>query len=333
MVNTRIRIKAFNVRFIFATIAVLTSELTIPQVAISANSRPALANPISKSWAVRSGNITLMTFSLISRNGRLIGIWRQPSSYNLTGEHIAGVKGPPISRAARSVSSIGHKVSMVFTSPFAHGKDDEFVIVDVGHGGATLRWNAYSDVTFNMSVISPRALWHEWEPSKNYKLGVIRPVNSELAMMFEDDQTARRAPDKIDWNTLRLADSRRRSRTQELLDQKQLSSGTDYYHAAYIFQHGYTPNDYLKAHVLALVAVSRGYDASWIAAATLDRYLQSIDRPQILGTQYRQQGKLYTQEPFDRSLLSDVERQALHVPNLESQENQKQILNQPLIKK
>lgn len=47
-------------------------------------------------------------------------------------------------------------------------------------------------------------------------------------------------------------------------------------------------------------------DAAWIAAATLDRYLQSIGQKQVYGTQYRtpHDGPT-TQEPYDRALISD----------------------------
>ena len=39
------------------------------------------------------------------------------------------------------------------------------------------------------------------------------------------------------------------------------------------------------AHTLAMVAVARGdADARWIGAATLDRYLQAIGRPQVYRT-------------------------------------------------
>jgi hypothetical protein len=54
-----------------------------------------------------------------------------------------------------------------------------------------------------------------------------------------------------------------------------------------VFQHGRDADDYLLAHILAVQAVVKG-DASskWIAAATLDRYLQAIGHPQVFGTQY-----------------------------------------------
>ena len=42
---------------------------------------------------------------------------------------------------------------------------------------------------------------------------------------------------------------------------------------------------------LALAAMEKGDAAArWIAAATLDRYLQKVQQPQVFGTQYRWDG-------------------------------------------
>ncbi len=42
------------------------------------------------------------------------------------------------------------------------------------------------------------------------------------------------------------------------------------------------PDDYLLAHTLAMIAVAKGDEGSlWIGTATLDRYLQSVGKPQI----------------------------------------------------
>ena len=104
-----------------------------------------------------------------------------------------------------------------------------------------------------------------------------------------------------------------------------LQSGDDYLHAAFVFQHGAKPDDYLKAHLLAMVAVARGQPAAlWIGSATLDRYLQSIGQPQVLGTQFKvsQDGKA-SQDPYARDLLSDSLRQALRVPTPADQEEQR----------
>lgn len=153
------------------------------------------------------------------------------------------------------------------------------------------------------------------------------PSNSEMTAIFDADQKARQGPD-IDWATVGPQDETRRKRTQTLLDAGALRSGDDFSHAAFIFQHGASPDDYLKAHLLATIAVARGNaGATWIAAATLDRYLQNIGKPQILGTQFHtgSDGRT-TQEPFNRSLASDALRGALGVPPIAEQEQRRKSL-------
>ncbi|MDR6116775.1 MULTISPECIES: hypothetical protein [unclassified Sphingomonas] len=149
--------------------------------------------------------------------------------------------------------------------------------------------------------------------------------NQEMTAIFAADQAARDHPAAIDWKVLLPADKARRAQTQALLDAGKLSSADDFYHAAYVFQHGDEAEDCLKAHALAVVAVARGKrEATWIAAATLDRYLQRIGQPQIYGTQFlRPPGQKWTQEPYRRDLLSDSVRQASGVPPLAAQEGQR----------
>ncbi|MDQ0248567.1 hypothetical protein J2W22_000614 [Sphingomonas kyeonggiensis] len=153
-----------------------------------------------------------------------------------------------------------------------------------------------------------------------------RTTNAEMTAIFDADQAAREHPASIDWTVLDAADRERRTRTQTLLDGGKLDSADDFYHAAYVFQHGDDPEDFLKAHALAIVAVARGrQDATWIAAATLDRYLQRIGQPQIYGTQFTHPPKQkWTQEPYRRDLLSDALRKASGVPPLADQEKQRE---------
>jgi hypothetical protein len=57
-----------------------------------------------------------------------------------------------------------------------------------------------------------------------------------------------------------------------------------------ILQHGSTPEDYLLAHEFCVVAIIKGKNdqaARWLAAASEDRFLMSLDRPQRFATQYR----------------------------------------------
>ena len=83
-----------------------------------------------------------------------------------------------------------------------------------------------------------------------------------------------------------------------------------------------------KAHALALLAVSRGKkSATWIAAATLDRYLMAIGQPQIYGTQFTKRDDGWSQEPYQRELLSDALREASSVPPIAQQERQRSALS------
>jgi hypothetical protein len=121
------------------------------------------------------------------------------------------------------------------------------------------------------------------------------------------------------------SDEQHRIAVRQLLKDGKLHTGEDFNKAAFIFQHGGTPGDYLLAHTLAVVAIARGdSSAIWIASATLDRYLMSIKQPQIYGTQYSWNNQdPTTQDPYNRELISDPLRQALHVPTLAEQETRR----------
>ena len=156
--------------------------------------------------------------------------------------------------------------------------------------------------------------------------------NAELANMFSEDQAIRDEISKRGgWTNVKddkafltrwhTEDAARLDRTQRLLEAGALKSGLDFYRAAFIFQHGKRPEDYLKAHHLAVIAISKGYDARWISAATLDRYLQATDKKQIYGTQSRaNEAGDYVREPVELGIVSDAERAELNVPALTDEE-------------
>ena len=148
------------------------------------------------------------------------------------------------------------------------------------------------------------------------------PATTEMARMFEADQAIRTGirpeqyRDRAFVARMIAEDEARLARTGELLQQGKLTTADDLYHAAFIFQHGHGPDEYLRAHSLAMAAMALGRkDASWIAAATLDRYLQAIGQKQIYGTQYMNAPKTGpTMEPYDRGLIPDGLRAMLGVP-------------------
>jgi hypothetical protein len=136
----------------------------------------------------------------------------------------------------------------------------------------------------------------------------------------------------------------RRAEVRKLLEEGKFSSGEDFSDAALIFQHGRTAEEFLFAHVLAVEALTRAGSADkWLAAATLDRYLQAVNRPQIFGTQYpgdKAAGNTpkpqvdphvlniqRTQQPYDAKLLPDSVRQGFCVPDVSQQEKNLAIFN------
>ena len=149
--------------------------------------------------------------------------------------------------------------------------------------------------------------------------------NQEMTAIFDADQADRKDMAKVNWPVVGPRDEARRLRTTELLNAGKLQTGNDFYHAAFIFQHGSRPNDFLLAHTFAVIAAARGRShATWIAAATLDRYLMKIGQKQIYGTQLTTANNgPPTQEPYDRTLVSDALRAALRVPSLQAQEQQR----------
>jgi hypothetical protein len=127
---------------------------------------------------------------------------------------------------------------------------------------------------------------------------------------------------------------------KSMMEAGQITSGGDFLEAAFIFQHGDNADDCLFAHILAMDAMVRGSaTARWIAAATLDRYLQFIKQPQIFGTQYNMDqthpvlaaGARFpfgrTLEPYSDSLLSDSVRTDFCVPTLAQQKQNVAMFN------
>lgn len=164
----------------------------------------------------------------------------------------------------------------------------------------------------------------DWDKTKSYS-GDIVISSPEMQRIFEEDQKVRQPGIKIDWAAVSKSDAERREATRKLLNDGKLHTGEDFERAAFLFQHGSVANDYLLAHILAMIAVKKGQDSAlWISSATLDRYLHSIHQPQIFGTQYlTRPNEPTTQDPYDRALISDALRRQLGIPSQAAQDEQR----------
>ncbi len=124
--------------------------------------------------------------------------------------------------------------------------------------------------------------------SCNFQNGIAQKIildNQELIEIFKSDQSDR--TQHIDWNIIQKNDSLREARVYELLDSNKVRTSTDYNYAALIFHHGEDSIAYEMA--LKLMRKSIELDSTrnkWFLAVITDRYLLSINKPQIYGTQY-----------------------------------------------
>lgn len=141
-------------------------------------------------------------------------------------------------------------------------------------------------------------------------INVFAQDNVVLKKMYEEDQKAREA-EHINWKELTKQDSVRRSIVKSMIKQNVLSTSNDYYHAAMVFQHGKDSTSYKLAWDYSLKAAmmdSTNTNARWLSAASYDRYLISIGKPQVYGTQFIILDKKYYLQEIDTTKVTDLER-------------------------
>jgi hypothetical protein len=283
-------------------------------------------NSLQGHWALLDGDTILMRLDVALKAEDCQATLLRPAVVSFTGEVMEIEAGSLLSLQSDAAAAIRDGLSFQFER--RDGSQFEICILTAGQSGAALEIpGALADRVHLSRLDQPDELQSFREGV--YKLPLWRPTNAEMTSIFMADQADRADSANIDWAVVAPRDAERLQRTEALLDEGQLRSGDDYWHAAYIFQHGGTAQDHLKAHLLATVAVARGKpEGLWIASASLDRYLQNIGQPQVLGTQFiTPETGTTTQEPYDRNLVSDALRVALGVPALVVQEQQRRELD------
>ena len=147
-------------------------------------------------------------------------------------------------------------------------------------------------------------------------------MNAELLSLYTADRQERvhqPAANTPGYQAMRARDLARRTRVREIAAAGELPAAEDYYHAAWIMNHGDTPDDARHAHQLALRSSELGHrPARWLAAASYDRGQMYQGRPQKYGTNYFFDGRgdrLWEVDPA----TTDEERAAWDVPPLAEQ--------------
>ena len=282
-------------------------------------------------WAVRTVGHTYAILS-VDHDVRASGGWRatltRPQDSYVAAGGLVGHLGSSIAtRRLRPISEAPEVLRLAYADPDPDETTDVLRLTPLAPGKLLLTYEGGFELLFDRARPG-EAVATDWDGEAEVPLIQLWPDNAEMAALFEKDQADRTPPPgkAIDWSVVGPADVARRARAQAFLDAGALHSGADYFRAAFLFQHGKGADDYLKAHALAVAAAARGYrDASWIAAASLDRYLRSIGRPQVFGTQFKFGADgAASQDPYDRALLSDGLRAAAGVPSLALQQKQRE---------
>lgn len=160
------------------------------------------------------------------------------------------------------------------------------------------------------------------------------PDNEVVSRLFREDQSDRQPRDgqMMEGSLLRQRDEARRAKLMEIYTADGLTTGTDYFHAAFLMQHGGDTASYQLAHEFSLAALALGHEhAGWIAAATYDRMLRSLGRPQRFGTQFQadRQGGPLTLYATDGEVRDSL-RTALKMPSLATSKASAAVMAQQL---
>ncbi|WP_277970258.1 hypothetical protein [Sphingomonas echinoides] len=285
---------------------------------------PAVAADPVGDWALRAGATTLMLVEVNRTPSGWKAVWNQPTAYVVSptrGEEFCNVAGPVVRREtsrARNLPDGG--IEFRFPPAQPGWPSDRITVRPHDDGTARMVWTAFAGTPYRLTRVETAAALGPWNISRTYKADLERASDPEVTAIYQADQAARSGGSQIDWSKVAAGDATRRARMRVLLAEDHVASGDDYEHAAFIFQHGDRPEDYLLAHALAVIATARGSrNGAWIAAASLDRYLASIGKPQIYGTQFFPGTVGVTQGPYARDILSDAIREANNVSPLRDQ--------------
>lgn len=142
--------------------------------------------------------------------------------------------------------------------------------------------------------------------------------SNELSSLVIDDQADREKwgiMSKDDLNNVVLRDRMRRMRVGEIFGEGCLKTAADYVAASLIYQHGDVPEHYYQAFIWAGRAVALGdEEQKKLEALTIDRYLVSIGKKQLFGSQFfasEASGWCYCLQPVESSFPDDLRKNYL----------------------
>lgn len=142
--------------------------------------------------------------------------------------------------------------------------------------------------------------------------------SKELSSLVTDDQSDREkwsAMSQSELDDVALRDRIRRIRVGEIFGEGCFKMAADYAAASMIYQHGDVPDHYYQAFIWANRAVALGdEEQKKLVALTIDRYLVSIGKKQLFGSQFfasETSGWCYCLQPVELSFPDDLRKSYL----------------------
>lgn len=133
-------------------------------------------------------------------------------------------------------------------------------------------------------------------------------VNPEIDHLYHEDQVNRYRGSFSYYD-----DKERVVKVLDMHRNGMLKTAYDFHFSSVILIHGNESSDFELANKLSIEALKLDpslLEARFIICASEDRFLRSLDKPQIWGTQSRWNGKEWSKEPFDKKTKTAKERES-----------------------
>lgn len=267
-------------------------------------------------WILIADDTAIMKFEISEATPTEYAVkWTRPATYNISRHSFFNIGNARVDSVAHALAKSPSTLTVHFVDKNTEKPPQNFRIHlrDGRRASLSILNSPFDDFTL-VRTCSVSDIGN-WNIAERYNRTVFYESNSEVRDLFLEDQSDRKSG-LMSESDLKKRDSARFSKLNNLVNENRLKSGRDFYYAAFIFQHGENPHDYLRAHAFAMTALMRNEpDAAWIAAASLDRYLLAIDKKQIYGTQtMRDADGSYSKAPYEAEIIPDIMRAAANVP-------------------
>lgn len=272
-------------------------------------------------WVMRLGYRNFLVIRFAEAANGLGGTMSFPKTFAVIDGLFFNLSSTPVTGALDGVRIQDGRLRFAVKGEDSGASDREYAMSINDHGVALLHacgspfqpWMLYQTDSAERQEVAT-----DFEKNRTYSHDDCDTPSPEIQRLFETDQAlvVHGGEEHAPGRNTHLTDS-----IKNLIVAGKVRCGADFERAAFILHHSGAPDDCLLAHTLALIAMTKGnVRAIWVAAATLDRYLQALGKPQIYGTQFdMHEDGATTQEPYNRDLVPDHIRRNLGVPPLHLQ--------------